>query len=71
MVKFRVNANSQGQYYFPKEIREELGANLDVICNAKTAIIYNEKTSLETVLRSLDVLQKDLKNRLQSEREVS
>ena len=30
MVKFRVKANPSGQYYFPKEVRQELGKELDL-----------------------------------------
>jgi bifunctional DNA-binding transcriptional regulator/antitoxin component of YhaV-PrlF toxin-antitoxin module len=69
MVKFQVRANPSGQYYFPKEVREELGRKLDLICNAKTAVIFNAETSLDTVLQSLEIIQKDLQHRLHLQKE--
>lgn len=72
MVKFRVKANPSGQYYLPKEVREELGEKLELICNARAAVIFPEGTSLETVLQSLEVIQKDLRNRQEiNKREAS
>jgi bifunctional DNA-binding transcriptional regulator/antitoxin component of YhaV-PrlF toxin-antitoxin module len=71
MVKFSVKANHQGQYYLPKEVREELGEKLDLICNARAAIIFNSDTSLDQVLKSLDVLMHDLRNRYEIEKIAS
>ena len=65
MVKFKVKANPSGQYYFPKEVREELGQELELICNAKAAVVYNAQTPLEAILQSIDLIQKDLKHRLE------
>lgn len=66
MVKFKVHSNPQGQYYLPKEVREELGKTLNLMCNTKAAIIFNEDTPLDQVLKSVEVLAQDLKNRLDS-----
>jgi len=63
MVKFKVKANPQGQYYFPKEVRQELGKKLELVCNARAGVIFPEGTPLETVLDSLDVIQQDLDHR--------
>jgi bifunctional DNA-binding transcriptional regulator/antitoxin component of YhaV-PrlF toxin-antitoxin module len=63
LVKFKVKANPQGQYYFPKEVREELGKKLELICNARAGVIFPEGTPLETVLESLEVIQRDLHHR--------
>ena len=63
MVKFKVKANPSGQYYLPKEVREELGNRLELVCNARAGVIYPEGTPLETVLQSLEVIQKDLLHR--------
>jgi bifunctional DNA-binding transcriptional regulator/antitoxin component of YhaV-PrlF toxin-antitoxin module len=71
MVKFHTKSNPQGQYYLPKEVRQELGEELDLICDAKAAVVYNSKTPLEQVLRSLDVLRSDLENRVRNQREVA
>jgi len=64
LVKWTVKANPQGQYYLPKEVREELGERLDLICNAKAAVIFNAETSLDAVLQSLEIIQRDLMHRL-------
>lgn len=65
MVRFKLKANPTGQYYFPKEVREELGPNLVLFCNARAAIVFPEGTKIQTVLQSLQVITKDLKHRLQ------
>jgi bifunctional DNA-binding transcriptional regulator/antitoxin component of YhaV-PrlF toxin-antitoxin module len=65
MVKFKLKANPSGQYYFPKEVREELGNEIELICNAKAGVVYSAKTPLEIVLKSLEVIEKDLRNRLE------
>lgn len=65
MVKFRVKANPQGQYYFPKEVREELGESLELVCNAKAAVVYSAETPLTTILESIDIIIKDLRHRLE------
>ena len=69
MVKFVVKGNRHGQYYLPKEVRQELGEELDVICNTRAAVIFNSKTSLESVLKSIAVLTCDLNNRLEIQKE--
>jgi len=69
MVKFKLKTNPVGQVYFPKEVREELGEKLELICNAKTAVIFPEGVSLETVLQSLEIIQKDLRHRRELEGE--
>ena len=71
MVRFKVKANPVGQFYFPKEIREELGENLELIANAKTAVIFPEGVPLDVVLKSLEVIRLDLKNRLEMEKQKS
>ncbi|MEM3356899.1 MAG: hypothetical protein QW166_03625 [Candidatus Bathyarchaeia archaeon] len=65
MVKFKVKANPSGQYYLPKEVREELGQELELVCNAKVAVVYNIQTPLEAILKSIDIIRKDLRHRLE------
>jgi hypothetical protein len=65
MVKFKVKANPSGQYYFPKEVRAELGNKLALICNTKTALLFSEDTPLNIVLQSIQIIVKDLHQRLQ------
>jgi bifunctional DNA-binding transcriptional regulator/antitoxin component of YhaV-PrlF toxin-antitoxin module len=71
MVKFKLKANPSGQYYFPKEVREELGNEIELICNAKAGVVYSAKTPLEIVLKSIEVIEKDLKHRLQLQKEAT
>lgn len=65
MVKFIVKANPNGQYYFPKEVRQELGKNLELISNARAAVIYPQGTPIKTILTSLQIIQRDLQHRKQ------
>jgi len=65
MVKFAVRDDGQGKYYLPKEVREELGKELSLICNAKAAVIFNKETSLELVLESLSLITKEIEHRFQ------
>ena len=67
MVKFKVKASPSGQYYFPKEVRQELGNDLELICNAKAGIIYNAQTSIRQILKSMKIIQKELEHRLEME----
>lgn len=69
MVKFKVKANPSGQYYFPKEVRQELGENLELICNAKAAVVYNVDTPLDAVLKSVEIIQKGLKHRIELQKQ--
>ena len=67
MVKFQIKSNPQGQYYLPKEVRQELGERLDLICDTKTAVIYDSKTKLNLVLKSLKLLCSHVENQLELE----
>lgn len=69
MVKFKVKANPQGQYYFPKEVREELGKKLELICNARAAVIFPEGLRIETILKSLEIIRTDLNHRMLLQKE--
>lgn len=65
MVKFTVKASPAGQYYFPKEVRQELGEKLTLVCDTKAAVVFPEGTSIETVLESITIIAQDLSHRLQ------
>jgi bifunctional DNA-binding transcriptional regulator/antitoxin component of YhaV-PrlF toxin-antitoxin module len=69
MVKFKVKANASGQYYFPKEVRQELGDELTLICNTKAAIVFSDDLMLQNVLESIEIIMKDLKHRLQLQKD--
>jgi len=70
MVKFRVKANPSGQYYFPKEVRQELGGELTLVCNAKAAVVFPESAPLTAVLESIEIILRDLRHRLQLQKEA-
>ena len=65
MVTFQIKSNPQGQYYLPKEVRQELGEQLNLICDTKTAVIYDPKIKLNSVLKSLRILCSHVENRLE------
>lgn len=67
MVKFKIKMNAYGQFYMPKEVREELGRRLELLGDAKTALLFPEGLSPTDVLRSLRVLVADLKHRAELE----
>lgn len=64
MVKYEIKSNPTGQYYLPKEVREELGPKLSMICNAKAAIIFCPNEPIEVILESLNIITQDLKHRM-------
>lgn len=71
MVTFHSKCNPQGQYYLPREIREELGNKIDIVCNAKAAVIYSSDTPISQVLGSLKILLKDLEHRQKMQKETT
>jgi hypothetical protein len=64
-VKYEINSNPTGQYYLPKEVRQELGRNPSLICGAKAAVIFSSNEPAEVILESLDIITRDLKHRMQ------
>jgi len=69
LVKFKVRANPSGQYYFPKEVRQELGDELTLICNAEAAVVFPADASLNAVLESIKIISRDLRHRMQLQKE--
>jgi bifunctional DNA-binding transcriptional regulator/antitoxin component of YhaV-PrlF toxin-antitoxin module len=69
MVKFQVKANASGQYYFPKEVRQELGDKINLICDTKAAIVFSEDAMLQNVLESIEIIARDLQHRLKLQKE--
>lgn len=67
MVKFRQKMDNQGKIYIVKPLRESgLTGVIEIVPNAKAAVIYREGTDLEDVLASLRVIAADLENQLRS-----
>jgi len=63
MVKYEIKSNPTGQYYLPKEVREELGPKLSLICNCKAAIIFSPNEPIDIILESINIITQDLKHR--------
>jgi bifunctional DNA-binding transcriptional regulator/antitoxin component of YhaV-PrlF toxin-antitoxin module len=72
MVRFHAKINSQGQVYFPEEIRAELNTKeLELLGNARSIVIYPKGTHPSEVLRSLKVVIEELKHRCDLEQAIS
>ncbi len=66
-MKFRLKANPQGQFYFPKTLRDEWGHELEIIPDTEAGAIYPTGMTAKEVLRSLQVVIEDLKHRAEIE----
>jgi hypothetical protein len=68
MVRFRQKVNSHGKIYIVKPLREAgLTGVIEIVPNAKAAVIYKAGTKIRDILASLKVIMADLK--LQAENE--
>lgn len=63
-MEFKLRTGPQGHVYLPKKIREILGDRMTFLPNSTAAVIYPENTKPEAVIRSLQMIIRDLKNRL-------
>ena len=68
MVEFVVRVNQQRTAYIPKEIVENLGYEWTLVPNARTAVIYPRQCSLDTAIKSLQIILDGLKLRLTAEK---
>ena len=66
-MKFKLKANPQGQFYFPKTIRDEWGHRLELVPDAEAGAIYPAGKPAKEVLRSLKVVITDLRHRAEIE----
>lgn len=67
MVKFRTKMDQIGKIYIAKPLRQSgLVNTIEIVPNAKAAVIFQAGTSLEDVLRSLDIIRQDLEHRIQT-----
>jgi len=63
MVEFRIKIHPEQRLaYIPKEIAETLGSKVTAIGNCVAVVFYPENVSLEDVVRSLEIIQKDLEH---------
>jgi len=67
MVRFKQRVDSHGKIYIVKPLRESgFTGVIEIVPNAKAAVIYQEGTDLQEVLASLQVIVADLRNQLKS-----
>jgi len=69
-MKIELKTNGVGQVYFPKFLRKAWGEEYDIIPNDKGGCIYPKGTDPKKVKASLEVIIKDLENRI-TENEAS
>ena len=70
MVTFKTKMDSTGRIYIARPIRESgLVNNIEILPNAKAAIIYRAGTKISDILASLEIIVADLKHRAQVETE--
>jgi hypothetical protein len=67
VVEFVIRVNQQRTAYIPKEIIENLGFEWTLVPNAKAAVIYPRRCSLDTALKSLEVILEGLRVRLSTQ----
>lgn len=71
MVKFELKMNKYGQLYIPKELRSELGSELEALADARTSVMFRRGLKARDVLESLRVIMADLEHRAKLEEEVN
>lgn len=65
MVEFKIKVNpEQRSAYIPKELYEAFGKDLKILPNANAAILFSSNKSLDSVIKSVELLLEDLRLRL-------
>ena len=67
MVEFVIRVNQQRTAYIPKEIIENLGFDWIMVPNARAAVIYPKQCSLDTAIKSIQIILDGLKLRLSAQ----
>jgi len=63
MVEFKIKINPEQRLaYIPKEIYEALGSDLKAVCNRTAVVFYPENTAIEDVVKSLEIIESDLRH---------
>ena len=63
MVEFDIKINPQQRLaYIPKEIAKTLGQKVKAVANRTAVLLYPEDVAIEDVLKSLEIIQADLKH---------
>jgi bifunctional DNA-binding transcriptional regulator/antitoxin component of YhaV-PrlF toxin-antitoxin module len=68
MVLLRTKITTTGVLYIPKEIREAFTRELKIIPNARAALFFPADAAYEDVLRSLEIIEADLRHRIELEK---
>jgi bifunctional DNA-binding transcriptional regulator/antitoxin component of YhaV-PrlF toxin-antitoxin module len=68
MVLLKTKITTTGVLYIPKEIREAFTRELKIIPNARAALFFPADAAYEDVLRSLEIIEADLKHRIELEK---
>ena len=68
MVEFVIHVNQQRTSYIPKEIVENLGYDWTLVPNTRTAVVYPRQRSLDTAIKSLQIILDGLKLRLAAQK---
>ena len=66
-MRVEVNRNASSQYYFPKAVAKVAGENAEVIPNAFCLVMFPKGSSPGKILRSLEIIQKDLEHQIVEE----
>lgn len=65
MAEFRIKVNpKQNLAYIPRKLVESLGNTLKIVLSSEAAIIYSDRTPLEDVVASVEIILQDLKLRI-------
>jgi hypothetical protein len=66
MVEFRIKINPEQRLaYIPKEIVEAIGCELKATPNKAAVLLYPQNISVKDILKSLDIIRRDLKHGLE------
>ena len=66
-MNIKLKTGSQGHIYLPKAIRKQWGDEYNLTPNWKAGVIYPISADPKDVLKSLELLTVDFRNRVESE----
>jgi bifunctional DNA-binding transcriptional regulator/antitoxin component of YhaV-PrlF toxin-antitoxin module len=69
MVELKTRITTTGVLYIPKELREAFSRDMKIISNATAAIFFPADTSYENVLKSMDIIKRDIQHRVEMQKE--
>ncbi|MEM2104809.1 MAG: hypothetical protein QW717_08005 [Candidatus Bathyarchaeia archaeon] len=69
MVELKTRITETGVLYIPKELREAFGREMRIISNAAAAVFFPSNTTYENVLKSLQIIERDIEHRIQLQKQ--